>query len=455
MPSVRVISKKAVTLPDGQIVEGYIDLPADEESTDTYNLFFLGWVLGRDSPAVSVDLFCDGTKLVSMPVALPRPDVHRKYPHLGHSQVVGFEARVNALCLPSNCSFSFVAVLKNGVRAEFARLATELGPIETAYSPRLGPLLVNSMGRTGSTFCMKILSGHPAVTMFRAYPYECDAAAYWMHMLRVLAGDTTRDRSRDRRKFVAEPRSIGAHPFFFDTAKKEGYDLNGWFGARYSSDAAAFCQRSIDGFYQRIAETNGDSRAVRFCEKSYPNPIFFLFGRLYPAAKEIVLVRDFRDVVCSILEFNKKRGFEAFGRENCGSDEDYVKNKIRSGALKFLKRWQSPSGNTLRLRYEDLVRDTPANAGAAACLHRPRRGHDRSGGLAEKVRCRRPGTARPQNFGNRHRLDRPLAQRLAAGFEKLVQPAPGRRSGTVRVRGLNRASWCLCACFFPTCRWAM
>ena len=35
---------------------------------------------------------------------------------------------------------------------------------------------------------------------------------------------------------------------------------------------------------------------------------------LYPRAREVILVRDFRDMVSSMFAFNAKRGFQGFRR---------------------------------------------------------------------------------------------------------------------------------------------
>jgi len=80
-----------------------------------------------------------------------------------------------------------------------------------------------------------------------------------------------------------------------------------------------------------------------------------LLGEIYPGAREVVLVRDFRDMLCSVIAFNRRRGYEAFGRAKAKSDEEYVETVLRSSA-EWLKRRLDEGGDSIHLvRYEDLI----------------------------------------------------------------------------------------------------
>jgi len=82
-----------------------------------------------------------------------------------------------------------------------------------------------------------------------------------------------------------------------------------------------------------------------------------LLSELYPEAREIVLVRDFRDLLSSVLAFNEKRGYQAFGREQRDSDADYIRSTLRRSAESLLNRWRSREQTAHLVRYEDLVLD--------------------------------------------------------------------------------------------------
>jgi len=65
-------------------------------------------------------------------------------------------------------------------------------------------------------------------------------------------------------------------------------------------------------------------------------------------------VRDFRDMLSSILAFNAKRGAQGFGRAGAGSDADYVA-WLGRWAAGLTAAWERRRGAAHLVRYEDLV----------------------------------------------------------------------------------------------------
>jgi hypothetical protein len=82
-----------------------------------------------------------------------------------------------------------------------------------------------------------------------------------------------------------------------------------------------------------------------------------LFQELCPGAREIFLVRDFRDVICSSLAFNAKRGFLAFGRDDVKSDRQFVWHRAEMARPWILEPWRERCDTALLVKYEELVRD--------------------------------------------------------------------------------------------------
>jgi hypothetical protein len=66
-------------------------------------------------------------------------------------------------------------------------------------------------------------------------------------------------------------------------------------------------------------------------------------------------VRDFRDMVASILAFNRKRGEPMFGRDLAASDEEYVRGHLKGSATTLAEGWKERSDSAFLVRYEDLV----------------------------------------------------------------------------------------------------
>ena len=78
---------------------------------------------------------------------------------------------------------------------------------------------------------------------------------------------------------------------------------------------------------------------------------------LYPRLREVVLVRDFRDMVASMFAYNAKRGREGFRRDSAETDAEYVVDQIKSSVHALATAWESRSERAHLIRYEDLVLD--------------------------------------------------------------------------------------------------
>src|SRR5206468_3765127 len=80
-----------------------------------------------------------------------------------------------------------------------------------------------------------------------------------------------------------------------------------------------------------------------------------LVWELYPRARELILVRDFRDLVASILAMNVKVGYQGFGRRRAASDEEFIERQMADLASAFVRTWRERSDRAHLVRYEDLV----------------------------------------------------------------------------------------------------
>jgi hypothetical protein len=131
-----------------------------------------------------------------------------------------------------------------------------------------------------------------------------------------------------------------------------------WLGKRHVEDLARFCQDRIDSFYKHATESDEHERASFFAEKMYQFAPQSLLRELYPGAREVFLVRDFRDVACSVFAYTQRQGLAAFGREHVKSDEEYIRGPLLLLARALLESWRVRGEDSYLLRYEDLVLDT-------------------------------------------------------------------------------------------------
>jgi hypothetical protein len=133
-------------------------------------------------------------------------------------------------------------------------------------------------------------------------------------------------------------------------------ELAQWLGAAHVGDLAAFAQQRIDAVYVRVAALDGGRPPRFFAEKCLPESnVPQLLHELYPEGREIFLVRDFRDMLCSIRAFNAKRGSAAFGFDEDGAEETYVLDVLAPSVKNLLDEWRDRRGEAQLVRYEDLI----------------------------------------------------------------------------------------------------
>jgi Sulfotransferase family len=214
--------------------------------------------------------------------------------------------------------------------------------------------MVTTLGRTGSTALVRLLQAHPEIVAYRPFQYEPRVASYWIGVLKGL-GDPA-----SYRRQITPAGTIDGTWWLGDSApvprKARDPGLDDWLGRGAIETLAEFCQGRIDALYERVAEGSGRPGASFFVEKFRPDSVSSLMWELYPRAREIVLARDFRDMVSSIIAFNAKRGFQGFRRGSFDSDADFVMDNVKNSAGALAAAWQERSEHAHLVRYEDLLR---------------------------------------------------------------------------------------------------
>jgi hypothetical protein len=316
-------------------------------------LHLRGWVLGKDSRAASVEILHENKVIRTVPIRGSRRDLAAVAPE-GTDAV--FHALICVLGLTPEFELELRVVLEKGARIPIGFVKARHTPVGPQLQPRLNPIIVTCLGRTGTTWLMRMFAEHPQIVVYGRHPYESSPAKYWVHMLKVLSEPGNLPESAYRHGFHEDLFSIGHNPFYDDTLDDEG-ELGQWFASGYVERLAAFCQQSIDDWYTTLAARQAQDQPVYFAEKHmWPNYVPVLIRELYPEAKEVFLVRDFRDMACSILAFDERRGYTGFRRPEGKSDEQYLREDLRQAALDLRESWRSRRDSGLLLRYEDLVR---------------------------------------------------------------------------------------------------
>src|SRR5688572_17334867 len=156
--------------------------------------------------------------------------------------------------------------------------------IRASYSAGMQPLLSLSVGRSGTTFLMRLLSSHPAVIARQDYPLEFRPFAF------ALFPDDQVLRSSTAPAI--------SHP-------------------------EAFLVSDAFSMYRAMAERMGKSPRY-FVEKFTADLDVRRVVEATPEARFLWLIRDPRDVLLSARAFDRKRGFRGFRERDGDTDETVV-----------------------------------------------------------------------------------------------------------------------------------
>ncbi len=289
-------------------------------------------------------------------VARGHPELKQAHPDVPEQTRCGFEALIGLLGLPREFELELVATFTDGERALLATVVATRETLRTSFQPSIQPLMVTSTGRTGTTWLMRMLGAHPSIVVHDEYPYESWMGKYLAHTLKVLSDPANPAQSARAHGFDLDPHHAGHNPFFTRRVVRHE-PLRQWLARDYVERLADFFQQTIDDWYATVARNQGTEAPLYFAEKqmwrlSFSPP---LTRELYPNAKEVFLVRDFRDAALSKIAFNVKEPGIVKGGMAGKTPEQYVRENLRKEALSFQRAWNERGEHGHLMRYEDLV----------------------------------------------------------------------------------------------------
>lgn len=318
---------------------------------DEVNLFSIsGWAANLDdvTTAVTVVIMIDGVEIGRMKAEALREGLRKIAPG-----ATGLYVFKYYFASPLSAFKSYdLSVRVHGSKFElspgkFRMEGVSHAPSRTPLLP-LRPLMMTTMGRSGSTLLMSILAAHPGIVVADERPYEVELLTYYAYALRTLmvAGDHEKSLRPDKITSADNQYSIGFNPYFNSSHRlkfKTPALLDQFMHGPLPQILSGAIKDIVVEFYNAVAIDRKKDRPIYFAEKALPEQVIrkstqHVFGNF----KEIVLVRDLRDAVCSFVQYGNL-------------DFDHAFQAMASSAERILNLANSDEPDICYIRYEDLV----------------------------------------------------------------------------------------------------
>jgi hypothetical protein len=219
-----------------------------------------------------------------------------------------------------------------------------ISAIQTNHTSGPTPLLVTSTGRSGSSLFMGRLAAHPNIIVGGDHPHETKMIFYYTLAFRTLVSEADRERSShpDTMGNAVNRFAIGFNPFN-DAAAARNPLLSAYFNKTAPTILAESFRLLIAEYYEAVRMGTGKTVMRYFAEKVQPNLLTRQTAELmFGSIKEIVLVRDPRDLLCSYKSF-------------WNSDPTGAVTTINT-QLDYIARLRAEQrSDTLFVKYEDLT----------------------------------------------------------------------------------------------------
>jgi len=334
-----------------------VDVPLAGTKNDVHALDLSGWVLGRTSRVSTLEVWqpelaphrrlIDLSSVRRIPFSVDRPDVAAHHPTPA-GITCGFSSSLGVIGSPPEFEWLLQVILGNGASVPLATVRVKREALRSGFEPKLQPLMLTGLGRSGSTWAMRLLAEHPQIVVQRNFA-DTRVSEYWMRVARILSQPASPEQSKAFP--MTDVWSVRQNPFYGPPITDDP-STHLWLGRSYPEQLAAFCQGAAEQLYLHTAHSQGQGQPRYFAEKS--DPTAWLIRELYPELREVFLVRDFRDLVSSILAFDVKRGFHGFGRKPEDRDADYIQ-RFGLSTMHLCTAWRHQAARAHLLRYEDLV----------------------------------------------------------------------------------------------------
>lgn len=334
-----------------------LDIPKPGTTVDTYTLPFHGWIAGRDRAPTGVHVSSAGNQERNFPLNALREDALTEYPEAFGAKFNGFELALGTARLPRQFELQVHARFGGANDVPFFKIKGLRRALPPCPESNFQPIILTTIGRTGGTWATHLLDQHPAIMCHTPFANEVRTAVYWTEVFSTLSGPQS---------FLQSIRAEVIGPDWWLGRKRvssasfnlrEAHSLEEWLARDRIEELAGVVADRIEIFYRWVAKHDRRPEATHFVEKCWPSAAAqdILFD-IYPGAREIFLVRDFRDVLASIVAYNQKRGYELFNRDEFEDEAEFV-SLLRQDAEAMQDAYVARKDQAFLLKYEDLITD--------------------------------------------------------------------------------------------------
>lgn len=212
------------------------------------------------------------------------------------------------------------------------------------------PILVTAPGRSGTTLMMSRLSLSPQICVAETPPYEVRLISYWATVVKTLSAEADYEHSTHPDKLEGDGFMIGSNPF--SHSEYRGVFLrreleNEYFGRYVTQRLSDTARALIREYYHRIKVDRQKASAIFFAEKNnnLHRPTREFARAVFPNLKEIVIVRDPRDLFCSQLSYFR-------------NDPDRLLDDMAGAAGELIRIKKEEAAHLTVVKYEDMILDT-------------------------------------------------------------------------------------------------
>jgi len=344
--------------PRGERLYANLERPSIDDPALGFSLPVSGWALSPNGAKVSIQITQGRQVLRRLARGVKRLDIGRAFPALSGAERSGFSLLLDAVKLPRTFELQVSGIVDEADTEPIARVRGGRRTFEPLPSEGPAPLMVTTLGRSGSTLLMTLLSQHPQVIAFQPATDDSRPFAYQLDAAIGMASPGSRMRLLDS--------AVQGEAWWLGRASTRFEELLQLDESLREPLLGAPVERLLRAAVDQAAAFAGELGAAQerpdaryAAEKCGPGHQPRLMRELCADGREVFLVRDFRDVLASMLAFNAKRGYPAFGREHVDSDTQFVRWQANIAAT-IAAGWRERGEGALLVRYEELVADVPA-----------------------------------------------------------------------------------------------